>query len=479
MIETNSLSTTADLKMARLSRRSLSRSAVAAYLCICVALALLLALTAWGAYRDLTSLREALLQAHIGRLRSHAERTVGRLERDIETAGGSNLDTLSEIEWLNRHWERFLEDESHVYAAIVGNDGRIWRHNDETRAGKRLPHDWYDRVVHDVGEDVVITRSPVLSSGNDAYDVHAPILVHGKELGEYHVGLNIETLQKRVGRHEREFLRRRAVLVGGVLLIVLLAATSLYYIATHSITLRRTIDHTSLERASEVSALAAGLAHEIRNPLQAIQLNLHTLQRAQKRGTTLSSNEMKTMLEESTAEIDRIEHLMQQLVGFATPEEPRDETIDVNSELRAVVDFIQQEMLRSNIQLEMQIPSETIAVQMDHGRLRQIMLNLLQNAQQAMDKGGRVRVNLRRHRDQAEITVADDGPGVAEKDRPRLFEPFFSTKASGTGLGLALVKRYVEEVDGEIHCQSNSWGGTTFRIVLPAAQNHKTQGRKR
>jgi len=457
--------------MARIPRRSLSRSAVAAYLCICAALVLLLALTIWGAYRDLNSLRAALLNAELNRLRSLAERTVGRLERDLETGDDKQLTTLGESHWLKRRWERVAKDDSQMYAAIVGNDSRIDHHTRPSLVGQRLPNDWYDQVAAELGDDVVVTKPSDFSLGRVAYDVHVPIILNGQEVGEYHAGMNLSAVQNQLAQYERAFLQRRALLVGGVLLIVLLATTSLYYIATHSVSLRKTIDQDSIERATEVGALVAGLAHEIRNPLHAIQLNLHTLRRAQTRKQVLAADEMETLLEESIHEIDRIEGLMQQLVGFATPDQPREEVIDLASEVNGVVDFLHHELLRSNIEVETELPSQRVDVRMDHGRLRQVMLNLLQNAQQAMEDGGRLRVTLRRHRGRAYLSIADNGPGIAEEDRRRIFKPFYSTKDNGTGLGLPLVKRFVEEADGEIDCRSNGSGGTTFRIVLPTAQD--------
>lgn len=462
--------------MTRLSRRSLSRSAIAAYLCICVALALLLSLSFWGTYQDLGELRQMLLRAEVGRLRSHAERTVGRIERDLETADVDTLSALDELVWLSRHWEQFAQDEANMYAAIVDTDGRIWRHSSASQAGRRLPEQWYDRVLHELGDEVVQTHSDVLTLGEEAYDVRLPIVVDGEQLGGYHVGLDMKALQQRLGMQRREFLQRRALLMGGVLLVVLLATTSLFYIATHSITLRRKVDSTSLERTTEVGALAAGLAHEIRNPLHAIQLNLHTLRRAQQRGMVISAEEMTTILDESTNEIDRIDQLMQQLVNFTTPEQPRDETINLVTEIRSVVNFLEQELLSGNIQVQLQMPSVPVTVRMDHGRLRQVMLNLLQNAQQAMPDGGRVRVALQRTRKRAEMTVADNGPGVLSGERERIFEPFYSTKDGGTGLGLALVRRFVEEVGGDIRIQDSDGGGATFRISLPIARDRKATG---
>lgn len=463
--------------MPRVSKRSLSRSAIAAYLCICVALFLLLALTVWGSYRDMQFLRATLLEAEIDRLRSHAERTVGRIERDLEIRSATDLEVFQaeEYDWLRRHWHRVIpQGERRLYAAIINADGKMLLHSDPERGPKQLTRDWYTRVLFEVGTDVFETRSSILARGNRAYDVRAPIQIDGREVGEYHVGFDVDWFENVTAEKQAIFLRRRSMLVGGVLLVVLLATTSLYYIATHSIGLRRAADSASLERATEVGKLAAGLAHEIRNPLHAIRLNLHSFRRTYDRGAELTAEDVSAMLEQSAREIDRIEQLMQQLVSFAAPEEPRNEIIDLAAEIRNVVEFIRQELLNKNVEIQARMPDDPVRAHMDRGRLRQIMLNLLQNAQQAMKQGGRIDIGLTRRRGRAEITVTDNGPGIADDDRQRIFEPFFSTKPDGTGLGLALVKRFIDEVDGEIHCEPGPSGGVTFRILLREAAARRT-----
>lgn len=454
--------------MAQASRTSLSRSAIAAYLSICVALALLLALTLWESYSDMRFLRTTLLKAEIDHLRSRAERTVGRIEQDLEMRSATDLEGISQASWLHQYLARVIpKDERGAYAAVVNNDGKILLHSDRSHEGKRLASDWYNRVVFNVGKDVFETQNPALAMGKMAYDVRIPIEIDSREVGEYHAGFDIGWFDKLTRKNVTTFFKRRALLIGAVLLIVLLATTSLYYIASHSLSLRRAVHSASLDRATEVGKLAAGLAHEIRNPLHAIQLNLHSFRRAHDQEAELPPEETTKLLEQSTREIERIEQLMQQLVGFATPEEPRDEVIDVASEIREVDEFIEQEMLGKNIKLQTRLPRGPVWVQMDHGRLRQVMLNLLQNAQQAMEDSGSIDVELSRRRGRAEITVSDNGPGISEENRRRIFEPFYSTKAEGTGLGLALVARFIDEVGGEIHCEENSEGGVTFRIVLP------------
>lgn len=456
--------------MARLSRRSLSRSAIAAYFCICVALLLLLAFTVWDSYRDVQMLRTVLLEAAIHQVRSHAERTVGRIERDLELGGAGSLDRLSQDGWLQDHWQRNVVDEARQeYAAVVSNEGEVELHSEPSHTGRRLARHWYNRTLADIGEDVVETPSSAIALSDLAYDIRIPIEVDSQEIGEYHAGFDVEWFERGSKEERTSLLRRRLILIGGVLLIVLLATTSLFYIASHSIALRRTADAASVDRASEVGKLAGGLAHEIRNPLHAIKLNLHTFRRAHEQRTALSDDEVTKLLEQSTREIDRIGQLMQQLVGFASPDEPGDEVIDLTTEIRDVVEFIHQEMLDNKIELLTKLPKQPVRAQIDRGRLRQILLNLMQNAQQAMKDGGTMEVALVRRRGSVVITVADHGPGIPPDDMERIFEPFYTTKSEGTGFGLALVKQYIEQSDGEIHCETNTDGGATFRIILRSA----------
>jgi two-component system sensor histidine kinase PilS (NtrC family) len=243
-----------------------------------------------------------------------------------------------------------------------------------------------------------------------------------------------------------------------------------YFITRRSAALERAVTHAVSEHRSEVGKLAAGLAHEIRNPLHAIRLNLHTVRRIQEKQLSLPADEMTAMLEQSVREVDRIEQLVEQLLTFASPDEARDEVIDVGAEIRELVEFVRQEMLDSHVQVALRIDEAPVLARLDRGRLRQATLNLLENARQALGAGGRIDVGVIRRRGRVEICVADNGPGIPEVDRRRIFKPFFSTKEGGRGLGLAMVKRFVEEAGGEIVCKANAPTGIAFRILLPEAK---------
>lgn len=441
---------------------------------------MLLGMTIWGAARDRQSLRATVLMTEIDRLRSHAARTVGRIERDLENLQSTDLSVLDQQGWLRRHWQRTVPNGDGLsYAAIIDNRNNVVLHSDPAREGEKLDRQWYERILLDIGEDVVLASSPTLIPGTKAFDVRVLINVDGQDVGEYHAGLDVQGFETQLDQRERELFWRNVLLVGTVLVVVLLAGTSLYYVARHSLVLREQMEAKSFERTTAMSRMAAGLAHEVRNPLHAIQLNLHAFRRAHERGHEIPAGEVTNMLGQSSREIDRIEGLLRQMLGFAAPEEPRNEELDLAAELQSVVDFIDEEMLRSNIEVVVQRPSELVPACFDRGRFRQIMLNLLENAQQAMPDGGRIEITLIPQASCVEIAVADRGPGIPEAERQHIFEPFYSTKQDGSGLGLAIVKRFVEEMEGNIDYEINEYGGTTFRILLQQAPPGRTKGSRR
>jgi signal transduction histidine kinase len=324
------------------------------------------------------------------------------------------------------------------------------------------------------GDNVVQTASQVLAAGLPAYDIRVPIVVDHREVGEYHVGFDVDWFGEQATRQQNLFLRRRMLGVSGVLVIALLAATSLFYIAAHASTLRRAMSVAHLERATEIGQLAAGLAHEIRNPLHAIRLNLYAMGRMDEQGCPkLSAAERRKVLAESAREIDRVERLMHELVGFGGPNEPQAALVDLKSEIESMLDFTRQKLVRQEIKSRTNFPAGPVWVLVDPSRLRQLLLNLLRRAEQALAGSGQIDVTISQTSSRVLLRVADDGPEIPEADRERVFDPFYSTANYGSGLGLALAKRFVEEAEGSIKCEANVPRGTVVCIDLPRAAGPK------
>ncbi len=444
---------------------------------IALALVMLLALTGWQFAKDVHSLAQELLLEQIRTVRSEAVHVVGRIEQVLESKSVSLLEPLGELEEATKLRSPIADHpDRYPYSAIVNSQGVIVWHTDRQEEGRQLGREWYESVAYDLGTDVVKTKSSTLTGGVAAYDIHVPIFVAGTDVGSYHVGLSESWFNQWSKQTRRAYLFRGLVWLGLVTLVVAAAAASLAYLTCRISLLRTTVTETYMRAASELGRLSAGLAHEIRNPLHALRLNLHAFRRTQQDPSALEPQEIGRMLDESSHEIDRIDKLLQQLINFATPAQSRKEAFNLNAELEGVVDFIGQELRRSNVNVHLAVPKCPVSIRMDPARLRQIMLNLLHNARDAMPKGGCIDVQLTRQDSHVEIAVADEGSGIADADLPHIFEPFFTTSDAGTGLGLALVKRFVREAGGDITCETNDPHGTRFCVRLTAAAGVKYHG---
>jgi two-component system NtrC family sensor kinase len=215
----------------------------------------------------------------------------------------------------------------------------------------------------------------------------------------------------------------------------------------------------------------AGLAHEIRNPLNAIRLNLFTVDRVFRGDAALDSDEVAVMLGESAREIERVDELIHVLLGYARPERAKIEFVDLPREIDAVLRFLRPSFLSGEIDVEVAIPAGPIYVAAGRGDVRQILLNLLGNARDAVgERPGKIGVALRERSGTIELLVQDNGPGVAPDDRDKIFQPFFTTKENGAGLGLAVVRSLVEAAGGGISFENVAEGGCCFVVRWPIAK---------
>jgi signal transduction histidine kinase len=223
------------------------------------------------------------------------------------------------------------------------------------------------------------------------------------------------------------------------------------------------------EKLAALGTLAAGVAHEIRNPLTAIKARLYTLRQ------TLIAEDSNEDVRAITSEVDRLERIVRDVLEYARPAKPALGSLELSKWLQEFAGFIKAELSARKIELSVD-NSTAVTVHADANQLHQIMLNLVRNAQEALDgRSGSIALSLRRERaqlhgtisDVAVLTVADDGPGIPAEIQSRLFDPFFTTKTAGTGLGLSIVARLVENQGGEIAFQSAPRIGTRFTVRLP------------
>jgi signal transduction histidine kinase len=223
------------------------------------------------------------------------------------------------------------------------------------------------------------------------------------------------------------------------------------------------------EKLASLGTLAAGVAHEIRNPLTAINVRLHSL----KKGLAPNSSEQEDALVIGH-EIERLEYLIKEFLQFARPSEPKLVTVSADSLLAKAQSLLGAKLEKNSIQLNLQSVPD-IWVQADPQQFEQVLINLIQNAAESMESGGIITVRAltgkRRlagsSRPAVILEVSDTGKGIPPEVQKRMFDPFFTTKEAGTGLGLAIALRIIEKHGGALEFASDLNRGTTFTILLP------------
>jgi signal transduction histidine kinase len=218
------------------------------------------------------------------------------------------------------------------------------------------------------------------------------------------------------------------------------------------------------ERLAAMQALTAGLAHEVRNPLNAAKLQIELLERRLRRGS--DDPRLIEPSELARVEIERLTMLLNEFLAFARPPELHTQDHDVAAIIRQVAELerIAAESRGADLALAA-CPSQLIA-HVDGPKIHQVVLNLVRNAIEAVSAGGHVTIELHGNDARIHIRVQDDGPGIPDDVRPRIYEPFFSTKEGGTGLGMSIVHSLVSLHGGSIDLDTGP-RGTRFDVTIP------------
>jgi two-component system NtrC family sensor kinase len=240
------------------------------------------------------------------------------------------------------------------------------------------------------------------------------------------------------------------------------------------------------ERLASVGRLAAGVAHEINNPLAVIgELSGYLEDIASglaPGGAERLDKEVRIALPKITAQIRRCRSITRRLLSFARKTEGQVETADVAAALDEVLPFLAKQAQLARIEIHRAIPEDLPVVAIEEVQLEEVLINLINNAIQAVapEGGGNIWIEAERVRRKVVITVRDDGPGIPDEVRHRLFDPFFTTKeqGEGTGLGLSICYGILKRHDGEIRVESQRGRGAKFLVILKVHQPAADGARK-
>lgn len=257
----------------------------------------------------------------------------------------------------------------------------------------------------------------------------------------------------------------RKTLVGAFilsLLVILLFGLLFYNLTAHVRKMEDTVIKSSALQA--MGKMVATICHEIRNPLGIIK---GTSERLRSR----YGQEKDELFDFIPEEVDRLNDILTGYLEFASSEQKRKEEVDIIPLVTKTVDQLRGPFSKKNIRIQLDSHDDIPPLKVNPGGIRQVMINLLMNAKDAIRQEGLINIRLKRQKDSVQLVVEDNGLGMRKKELKQIFDPFFSTKARGSGLGLYVVKKIVEEHHGEIDVDSASEGGTKVEIRLPVRSN--------
>lgn len=271
--------------------------------------------------------------------------------------------------------------------------------------------------------------------------------------------------------------------IGGVLFLILIGWQLLSFYQKRIRPLRARLIEQDLqmqaqEKLMSLALLASGIAHEIRSPLAAIKARIFTLKR-----TVLGNTSATEDFSAISDEVARMEKIVKSFLQLARPAEPELELFSPSDLLADTVSSLRETYLKSGVQIELaSIPAcQTLA---DRDQIRQCLLNLLNNARDSIDQLGQIRIDAEittiktkdTNRPMLRIDIRDNGKGILPEQQKRLFDPFYTTKKTGTGLGLPLTQVLLSKQGARIAFQSEPGVGTVFSIYLPIDPSSTTQG---
>jgi signal transduction histidine kinase len=430
------------------------------------------------------SIRTGLLENGRERLRRLRERVTTSFESEAKATGTGTLDEaiLLRLRPLIIPLMRDIIDgkKGPIYIFLALPTGDVAIHEGTSVDVPRIRESAPPWIADD---DMTMVE---IQSKENSLVLHCslPVLHGGHLLGTLNLGISGDVIQTRT-TSERSWLVGLLWILGFASMATLLVTSGAIWSLAFRASRSRLAETRRLHLA-ELGTLVEGVVHEVRNPLNSLRMQAASIRNRLREILAFSPRavatgsgppdrgpeEVLSQLDRMEAEILRLDELAQGILAFGAPAPPDPIPSRPARTTRELVEFLEPELRDHSIAVDLAVSPGLgdVFVNMDTRRLRQVILNLLHNARQAMADGGTLRVQVAKTTGKVRIIVSDTGPGIPADVLPKIFHPFFTTKEKGYGLGLSIARNLVEDSGGTLSVQSSPGKGATFFVDLPVTR---------
>ncbi len=343
--------------------------------------------------------------------------------------------------------------------ALLGADLTVLAHSDPGRIGTRRRDPALEAALAD---GRTLSRLVAGADGTAVFEVVRPLALEGRPPGLLAIALSTEPME----RAWRQDLRAGIVLGLGVLGVGALGLGLIFYMQQRHLREVRglEVEMARRERLAALGDVAAAFAHEVRNPLNAVSMGL---QRLRAEFAPEPAEDYLRFVDLVQGEVARLNAIVEQFIALARPLPLQPAPVAVDGLVRELGALLEEQARASGVAVRLALPADVLTAHADRDHVKQVLLNLALNALQVMPAGGTLTLGAEAARDRVALTVSDTGPGIPPDVLPRIFDPYFTTRPGGLGLGLTIARRIVEAHGGAIEVESRPGEGARFRVLLP------------
>ncbi|HEY0514805.1 MAG TPA: ATP-binding protein [Thermoanaerobaculia bacterium] len=442
-----------------------------------------IALFGWLIFRSLSQreVERVLLETRTEaqKLAQQIARRADREGKDLYTAVAVERETQTYIDQMLRQRDLVKRVEIHDTNGVLVYEGRsearMRTDADPSPPAMEPPIITSPELQRHVEPPRVVPRVEKVREAEATFqvpDIQVPI----GEYGQLRIGISPLELSKRIEVLRTDLIRQTGLIAVASMLLLISAYVVVWWVLRRS--QRLEVQAAEAERLAYLGTLASGLAHEIRNPLNSLNLNMQMLEEEiDEHGSAPTG---KRLLSITRSELSRLERLVSDFLAYAKPRPLELEEMPAARPLERMREVLAGEIQKREAQVEIEDRSSGARIRIDVAQMNQLLLNLAQNAFAAAEEAGRrpvLRLSAYRQGPAVCLELADNGVGMSAAEQAKIFELFYSTRKGGTGLGLAIVDRIARAHGGRIGIRSARGAGTTVIVELPAAGSSEPSAR--